>query len=182
MTDYYPSGTSTIFADFSYISTANDSTIFGVNDWVAESANMRSYINGSGSFAYRYGDRKYGPYNGGSMPANTSRHTTYLAPTYAIFDSSQWSHSNPYQTGQCIKPLGIACMVNRYGSVDSNTIGRVIIYSIKTWNNGVMTSDFIPARRKKDNAVGLYEKILDKFYQSYTSSYQFDAGPVVGLI
>lgn len=52
------------------------------------------------------------------------------------------------------------------------------IYGCKIWKKNRLIRDFVPARRKSDGAIGLYDKITDTFYGN-TGSGSFIAGAVV---
>lgn len=53
----------------------------------------------------------------------------------------------------------------RYG--DSNIYGNVDYYdSFKIYDNGKLIRDFIPAKRKSDGVIGMYDLVGRKFYTS----------------
>lgn len=47
---------------------------------------------------------------------------------------------------------------------NSSTICRARLYSLKFYSNDVLTFNFIPAMRKSDNVIGLYDEVNDEFY------------------
>ena len=52
------------------------------------------------------------------------------------------------------------------------------IYRQKAYQNGKLVGDFIPARRKSDNVVGMYDAVSNKFYTN-SGTGDFVAGPSV---
>lgn len=48
----------------------------------------------------------------------------------------------------------------------------------KIWQGGTLIRDFVPCKRNYDNAIGLYDKVNDKFYQNNGTG-EIIAGPVV---
>lgn len=43
-------------------------------------------------------------------------------------------------------------------------------YYFKVWDSGVLIRDMVPVKRLSDNAIGMYDKKNDQFYQSMTSN------------
>lgn len=48
----------------------------------------------------------------------------------------------------------------------------------KIWQGGNLIRDFVPCKRNYDNAIGLYDKVNDKFYQNNGTG-EIIAGPVI---
>ena len=53
------------------------------------------------------------------------------------------------------------------------------LYRCQICNNGILIRDYIPARRKSDKKVGLYDTINNVFYINNGSGTDFKAGPVL---
>lgn len=51
-----------------------------------------------------------------------------------------------------------------------------ILYYCKIWEDDVLVRDFVPCYRKSDNAVGLLDKVENKFYEN-AGSVAFEKGP-----
>lgn len=59
-------------------------------------------------------------------------------------------------------------------------IAKTRIYSFKMWKYGELVRDMVPVKRRSDNAIGLYDKVEDKFYANAGTG-TFTAGPVIDL-
>ena len=51
-----------------------------------------------------------------------------------------------------------------------------ILYYCKIWEDDVLVRDFVPCYRKSDNAVGLLDKVENKFYEN-AGTVAFEKGP-----
>ena len=69
------------------------------------------------------------------------------------------------------------------GAGTTNQYGVMRIYSLKTYNDGVnpreLTHEFVPAKRKSDNAIGVYDVVANA-WRPNGSATPFLAGPAVG--
>lgn len=54
--------------------------------------------------------------------------------------------------------------------------GTFRVYSCKVYDNGTLIRDFVPAKRKSDNVICLYDKVTETFYTNAGSG-TFTAGP-----
>jgi len=63
------------------------------------------------------------------------------------------------------------------GTIDGITSHFELGYC-KIWQGGDLIRDFVPCKRNYDNAIGLYDKANDKFYQNNGSG-EIIAGPVI---
>lgn len=77
-------------------------------------------------------------------------------------------------------PAGTAYLFARnVPTIDSSMIAKsgTKIYSYKVWDeNDVLVQDFVPARRVVDNAVGMYDKVTNTFFENIGTG-EFIAGP-----
>lgn len=67
------------------------------------------------------------------------------------------------------------------GTINTSTISSGFngeIYSCRIYNNDVLIRDFVPAMRKSDNVVGLYDRVSGTFFTNAGTG-SFIAGPVV---
>ena len=68
------------------------------------------------------------------------------------------------------------------GAGTTNQYGVMRIYSLKTYNDGVnpreLTHEFVPAKRKSDNAIGVYDVVAGVWCPNCSAT-PFLAGPVV---
>ena len=69
------------------------------------------------------------------------------------------------------------------GAGTTNQYGVMRIYSLKTYNDGVnpreLTHEFVPAKRKSDNAIGVYDVVANAWCPNGSAT-PFLAGPAVG--
>ena len=69
------------------------------------------------------------------------------------------------------------------GAGTTNQYGVMRIYSLKTYNDGVnpreLTHEFVPAKRKSDNAIGVYDVVAGVWCPNGNAT-PFLAGPAVG--
>ena len=69
------------------------------------------------------------------------------------------------------------------GAGTTNQYGVMRIYSLKTYNDGVnpreLTHEFVPAKRKSDNAIGVYDVVANAWCPNGSAT-PFLAGPKVG--
>ena len=69
------------------------------------------------------------------------------------------------------------------GAGTTNQYGVMRIYSLKTYNDGVnpreLTHEFVPAKRKSDNAIGVYDVVAGVWCPNGSAT-PFLAGPAVG--
>ena len=69
------------------------------------------------------------------------------------------------------------------GAGTTNQYGVMRIYSLKTYNDGVnpreLTHEFVPAKRKSDNAIGVYDVVANAWCPNGNAT-PFLAGPAVG--
>ena len=84
------------------------------------------------------------------------------------------SVSQATQTFSAEYPLYVFA-VNTAGS--TSTFAPLRLYSCDVYDNGVLVRSFVPARRKRDSSVGLYDTTGGKFY-SNAGTGAFVAGPV----
>lgn len=54
--------------------------------------------------------------------------------------------------------------VNQQGTLISANNTGLAIYSCKIYKNNILVRDFVPCYRKKDNEIGMYDLVEDKFY------------------
>jgi hypothetical protein len=67
--------------------------------------------------------------------------------------------------------------MNDASSIDSRkAVGR--LFKCNIYNGGQLVRNFIPAKRRSDNIVGLYDAVNKQFYTNAGSG-SFTAGPVL---
>ena len=68
-----------------------------------------------------------------------------------------------------------------FGYNNSGSLGYPVpckLYSFKVWSDAGLIRDFIPAKRRSDGAIGLYDAVNKQFYTNAGSG-TFTAGPVL---
>ena len=69
----------------------------------------------------------------------------------------------------------------RYSDGGADTFATAKVFYAKLWDNDVLVRDYVPVKRIDDAAIGLYDKVNDKFY-SNNGSGTFTAGSIIGMI
>lgn len=82
---------------------------------------------------------------------------------------------HPAATFSCNYNLYIFCG-NSAGTLEH--YARMRLYSCKIYDNGVLVRDYVPVKRNRDSAIGLYDRVQRTFNTSATST-SFIAGTVV---
>jgi hypothetical protein len=87
--------------------------------------------------------------------------------------------STSYTPFQCTDNLAIFSYLkySGVGSTDEFFKGKGMAFQV--WDDETMVRDYIPARRKIDGIVGMYDMVNNVFYTSADPNYSFVAGPVV---
>ena len=89
-------------------------------------------------------------------------------------ETSSFSYTNGV-----VKNVTIALFCTHFREIyTENMNGR--IRSFRMRDDGVYVRNFVPAKRKSDNMVGMYDKINNVFYPSITGT-DFIAGPVLDI-
>ena len=58
---------------------------------------------------------------------------------------------------------------------------KTMMYYFKVWDNGTLVANFVPAKRRSDNAIGMYDSVTGTFFENAGTG-TFIAGPAVGGI
>lgn len=138
-----------------------------------------SYINGSGQWALMFSNVS-SQYLSTGVAATAGRHTFYLDATnkkYLIddgdtvnYDLSQLTATNN-STGQ---------IYLFRDSTNSTSVGHLLCFGCKIWQNGVIERNYIPVYKKSIDVYGMYDKVHGVFYGS-SSSYGFSGRIKVNL-
>lgn len=88
------------------------------------------------------------------------RHKIKADNTGIYIDGEKATESVNWATGTNLKYYIFAFNLNG----TAYCTGNAKIYSVKIWNGATLVKDFVPAVRKSDNVVGLYDQIGDTFY------------------
>ena len=101
---------------------------------------------------------------------------TYFANKYEGFINNERVTYTSDTLFSCRYPLYIGG-VNTAGSFKSDLGFHGKIYSAKIYDNYNLVRDYVPCLRKPDNAVGMYDKVNNKFYASEDTTHPFVAEP-----
>ena len=88
-----------------------------------------------------------------------------------------------YYEGYVDNDMGVAPIYLFRHRDSNNEIHSVIAktYYVKIWQNGTLVRDFVPARRKSDNVVGMYDTVTETFFTNAGTD-DFIAGPSAGCV
>lgn len=148
---------------------------FGASDSSESVKLMFGDASGSGWFNVAY-------YNTQSYGNSKETQANYLARKTIDFNKNTVTYgteSKTFTAGTYSVDYPITLFAsNRAGS--KKYLAKILVYSCKIYNNSSLIRDFVPARRQRDNVVGLYDLVTNAFYTNGGSG-AFAAGPNVGL-
>ena len=154
--DSNTANTSTAYfeVDFQYTDTpGSNAGIFGVTN-----------ANGSDFEINSYGGASYAIAGTATKATFTDtaqqRHKIKVDNTGIYIDGEKATESVNWSAATNLKYYIFAFNLN--GS--AYCTGNAKIYEVKIWNGATLAKDLVPAIRKIDNVVGLYDKIGDTFY------------------
>lgn len=200
-TGYYPNKNTGIEAEFMYTSVDLQRRLYGTGGDLDVDGlfDLEFYINGRGGWSYSYQDKSgswdpaYDPDTGARVDADTNKHTLRFNINndgkYYIDNTTMSGANDIYNFGTSDAtytssnyPLAI---LGRYYvwadgmEYDPMAVGMAgRLYSFKIYENGNLVRNYIPARRKSDNVIGLYDSVYGYFYSSLTDT-GFAGGPPV---
>ena len=144
--------------------TNKETAFLGV--WSNKSGILFGYYNSGYAFAFASGwGGKTGTYNTGFHIMKKDGTSGYFDGT-VVYTNSQTAYAYPIYIFK--------------GNVFEHPTTAKIAYC-KLWDNDVLVRDYVPVIRKDDTAIGLYDKVNDKFY-SNDGSGTFTAGSIIGMI
>ncbi len=178
-TGLYPSRTLRVVETLSTTDTGTDKMTFGVRNagyaflcWLGKNPGTKVYpaIGTSGNIA----NRNSGKTSGEKWTLDMGANGLYVDGT-AIFTAEEFANYTSTATVSS-KTLLLFGLSNN-GSVDGRKyVGKC--YSFKAYDGGDLVRDLVPARRKSDSVVGLYDRANDVFYVNKGSG-SFIAGPLL---
>ena len=159
-----PTSATTVEMDFNTGPYANDTTFFG-QGW-----GNSQYLFIKQSNAYKF-------FGGGTNVAdlhnNEDAHLSITAENKLILDFGTTA------TTTTISRASSSYDFNIFADRSGSHKGSWTFYSMKIWTNGVaLARDYVPALRIADDAVGLYDKVDEKFYENAGSG-SFTRGDIV---
>ena len=123
------------------------------------------------AFAYGSSDQFYtqvgtgsGDFSLSGIPQDTNKHTFKLVTTASsqMFTVDTTSVSTSFTTVSSTDYSLFLFARNRQGTVGNQTKQKV--YSFKAKKNGILIADYIPAKRKSDNVIGMYDTVTQTFF------------------
>lgn len=175
-TDYYPKGDTRVVMNC-YIDSSNPNgelyALFG-----GRTANTSNTFGlwryDASSFRYDYG---------------SSTNRIYISPTTGNFviDANKNSitlndtkYSYTYKSFTSSNTLRIASNYSTTSEYDSRRFAGKLYY-LKIYDNETLVRDYVPAERRSDKVLGLYDKVEKKFYENDGSG-SFTSGSKTGYI
>ena len=159
-----PTSATTVEMDFNTGPYANDTTFFG-QGW---GNSQYLFIKQSNAYKFYGGDTKVA-----DLHNNEDAHLSITAENKLILDFGTTS------TTTTISRAASGNAFNIFADYNGGHKGSWTFYSMKIWTNGVaLARDFVPALRTADGAVGLYDKVDEKFYENAGSG-SFTRGDIV---
>lgn len=106
----------------------------------------------------------------------------YTNPTRITAKTNKWTFND---TNKTVSVLGnnnykILLFAASYKADTPYGYGACKLYECKLYNNNELIRDFIPAKRKSDNEIGLFDNVEKKFYTNDGTG-TFVAGPVASV-
>ena len=156
-----PTSTTTVEMDFNTGPYANDTTFFG------QSWGNSQYLFIKQSNAYKF----YGANTQVSaLHNNEDAHLSITAEDKLILDFGTTTTTTP------ISRTTSTSAFNIFADSSGGHKGSWTLYSMKIWTDGVLMRDYVPAERKSDGVIGLYDRANDVFYTN-SGTDAFVAGP-----
>lgn len=132
----------------------------------------------NGYTAYRTDKGIRSDYFGSSITQTISDTTqkTTIDKNKNVFTAWGLTITNATSISSCNYPLFLFALNSMGSAVVPGTHTR---YSTKIYDNGVLVRDYVPAKRKNDGAIGLFDRVSNTFGGNAGTG-EFIAGPVAG--
>ena len=163
-TGYIPSKTTEFEMIFNYNQTISGSTgkngygvIFGSRTSSSSYCNILSGFNSYSTGYFGYG-------NNTRIAANIiPNQVNYISLKDNVYSANGVNTAiNPIAYPSTFYPLYIFNLDEK--NKQTSEYSYIDLYSLKIWDNDIIVRDFIPCKRNSDSAIGLYDKINNKFY------------------
>lgn len=157
-------GSNTLTFDIKFLSkntfgTGGYGTMFGGRKNSSTSQyTLSSFGTSSGGGQFRWSSSTY---NNLYMRANEIMHVSMDGSKFYRNDGTSFNCTQP----AAYSGFRIALFaLNENNAVNPIQFGKVQLYSLKFYENGVLIRDFVPCYRKRDDEIGLYDLVEDVFY------------------
>lgn len=114
---------------------------------------------------------------------NDERHSVFANKDYAIVDNVKYNLNTPptnFIKNTSTKIAIFGAFDGGDGVIRNDSLSKIKLYSFKIYHNNNLIRNFIPAIRKSDNVVGMYDLITDTFYTNQGTGI-FTYGSVVQI-
>ena len=163
---YYPTPNTGVDVDFEYTDLTAQQRIFGsaINTEYDDLLTYSFYINSNGYWAYAYQDKK-GNWYSTNKTADTNRHSLSfnVSNSMVLIDNGDIYSDTIKGTATILSNYSLYILANNYITSTSH-YAKAKLYSFKIYESGILVRNLIPAMRKSDSAVGMYDTINDAFY------------------
>ena len=114
----------------------------------------------------------------GKFVIDANKNTVTINSTKRSVTAQTFTSNTPLRISSNYTTIG-----SQYNDENYNDIRRFSgdLYYFKIYDNDVLVRDFIPAKRKSDGTLGLYDLVTDVFYTNDGFG-MFTSGPEVGYI
>lgn len=160
-TDFVPNNNSKIELKFQHTTdNTNGDAFFGIRTSATGVSLRNAFLMWGASAGYwraQYGSQNFVS----TIPKDKNVHTWIMDKNVCTLDGNAFNTFNE-ETFTCAESLPL--FVLKDTGVNNVYEEPTRIYYCKLWNNGTLARDFIPAKRKSDNVLGLYDKVSKTFF------------------
>ena len=146
-----PTSATTVEMDFNTGPYEGDTTFFG-QGW---GTGQYLFIKASNTYRFFGGNTQVS-----TLHNNEDAHLSITADNKLILDYGTTTVTTT------ISRTASTYAFNIFADANGSHKGSWTLYSMKIWTDGVAVRDFVPALRKSDNAVGLYDMVEGQFYEN----------------
>ncbi len=178
-TNYYPSQSTGVYADYQFTATTTQQRLFSVDsDNSSNKVSYAFYINGNTQWAYAHVNG-VGNWVGSGKGANTVRHTIDFGTTDGNIYIDNGSTYSAAISGAITNVADYPMLLfarNNMGSISNYAKSK--LYDFDIYENYVINKNFVPCYRISDNAGGLCDTISGEFYPNRGTGV-FNLGPAI---
>lgn len=189
---YFTTEKTRIITNLEVTSNPSSQTLFGSEEWY-NSAHNRYFSNilhgSNGRFNAYVGAGSVGSVNIGlntkkmiDLSTNDSKQLSIEIDNVSVlnvtYSGTILTHDNAYNGASNKGNIFIFANHGDGTSEAIQTIGGMILYSFKMYDNNMLVRDFVPCYRTTDGVIGLYDKVENKFYTNKGTG-TFIKGPEV---
>ena len=175
-TGYIPNLTDTIEVKFKTLNTLQSgyAYIYGARRYYKDNGFAVQCLQG---FWLQYGDSDNNSL--GSAQPNTEYTVIQQGPTYSVNGNSATSTGTTPNLSYPLFLFSVNTSGEPYSSVNRNLYAKLYKFKV-TGADGTVKYNYVPAKRKSDNVVGMWDTVTQTFFTNAGSG-NFIAGPVVQI-